>query len=162
MGAKRALFKPQGGFCSQRPPPASKPFAKSCQIFHPRSFQHLFVLTPADFSCRAVRRPTVLSIPTAPFSAPCSRLADRLRLGLRACRGSRFLPPPLSLFSAQLPAKAAADFSYCIFILSIVLADFPSLLTAPLTLSASASSFPQSALHLLPCTRLHTGSSPAP
>ena len=69
-----------------------------------------------DFSLRSVRRPTVLSIPTAPFSfsSPLSSSARFVDSTLRAYRGSTvsgFDAPVFFLFSG-LPVGASAVFKF--------------------------------------------------
>ena len=69
-----------------------------------------------DFSLRSVRRPTVLSIPTAPFSfsTPLSSSARFVDSTLRAYRDSTvsgFAAPVFFLFSG-LPVGASAVFKF--------------------------------------------------
>ena len=78
-----------------------------------------------DFSLRSVRRPTVLSIPTAPFSfsTPLSSSARFVDSTLRAYRDSTvsgFAAPVFFLFSG-LPVGAYADlFLVALLLLSLL------------------------------------------
>ena len=78
-----------------------------------------------DFSLRSVRRPTVLSIPTAPFSfsTPLSSSVRSVDSTLRAYRGSTvsgFAAPVFFLFSG-LPVGAYADlFLVALLLLSLL------------------------------------------
>ena len=67
-----------------------------------------------DFSLRSVRRPTVLSIPTAPFSfsTPLSSSVRSVDSTLRAFRGPTVagLAAPVFFLFSGLPVGAYADF----------------------------------------------------
>ena len=78
-----------------------------------------------DFSLRSVRRPTVLSIPTAPFSfsTPLSSSVRSVDSTLRAYRDSTvsgFAAPVFFLFSG-LPVGASAVFKFLFALLLLSL-----------------------------------------
>ena len=79
-----------------------------------------------DFSLRSVRRPTVLSIPTAPFSfsTPLSSSVRSVDSTLRAFRGSAvsgFAAPVFFLFSGlPVGASAVVKFLFSLLWLSLL------------------------------------------
>ena len=95
-----------------------------------------------DFSLRSVRRPTVLSIPTAPFSfsTPLSSSVRSVDSTLRAFRGptvAGFAAPVFFLFSG-LPVGASAVFKFLLVLLLLSLLFVSCLFLSIFTLLFSA------------------------